>query len=123
MDKFQALYSFWNSFGLKAYEENSVPESARVPYITYEVQSDDFFGDDVSLTASLWYHSTSWAEITQKSEEIAKWIGIRGKFIKFDDGHLWVKRRKPFTTNMVDDSDDLMKRIILNIDVQFWTED
>ena len=36
MTKAAAIYQFWNSFGLTAYEENSVPTDATFPYITYQ---------------------------------------------------------------------------------------
>ena len=31
MDKFQAQQSFWSSFGLTAYDENTVPDDAEYP--------------------------------------------------------------------------------------------
>ena len=38
----QTLHSFWSSFGLTAYDENSVPDDAVLPYITYSVSYDSF---------------------------------------------------------------------------------
>ena len=35
MDKQQAIHGFWSSFGITAYDENSVPDDAELPYITY----------------------------------------------------------------------------------------
>lgn len=45
----KALYSFWSSFEIggktvPAFEQNSVPENAAMPYITYEVRSMPAFG-------------------------------------------------------------------------------
>ena len=40
MTKEQALYKFWISFGMQAYEENSVPSDATFPYITYQLVTD-----------------------------------------------------------------------------------
>ena len=42
MDKAQALHSFWSGFGLTAYDENTVPDGAQLPYITYEVEGDPY---------------------------------------------------------------------------------
>ena len=42
MTKAAAIYQFWNSFGLAAYEENSVPDDATFPYITYQLVTDSF---------------------------------------------------------------------------------
>ena len=54
MDRAQAINSFWNSFGLRAYDENTVPQNAVLPYITYEVAIASFEDGDVPLTASVW---------------------------------------------------------------------
>ena len=57
-DKWQALYQFWSSFGIPAYAENSVPEEAEMPYITYEGEVGNF--DKVlSLSAQIFYYDTS----------------------------------------------------------------
>ena len=42
MTKAEALHSFYSSFGLTAYEENSVPDDAEFPYITYNITTDSF---------------------------------------------------------------------------------
>ena len=81
MNKMQALQSFWSSFGLKAYDETSVPDNAQLPYITYEVSSNDF-GNTLAQTASLWYRSSSWSEITAKEQEIANFITRGGRMRK-----------------------------------------
>lgn len=49
MDRAQAIHSFWNSFGLKAYDENTVPDNAKLPYITYEVAVSSFDDGDTPL--------------------------------------------------------------------------
>ena len=53
MDAEQAIHSFWSSFGLTAYDENSVPDTAELPYITYSL-SYDTFDHQVSMVANLW---------------------------------------------------------------------
>ena len=67
------IHKFWSGFGLKAYDENSVPDGAQLPYITYEV-SEDNFGNELAQTASLWYRSSSWTDITLKEQEISDFI-------------------------------------------------
>lgn len=125
MTKETALYNFWSSFGLPAYEENSVytmQTSPTFPYITYEIQTDNFEGNTVFLSASLWYRSTSWVEINAKSQEIAESIGIGGKQINnVESGSMWIKRNSPFSQNSADPSDDVIKRKIINIAVDFFT--
>ena len=122
MTKAAAIYQFWNSFGLTAYEENSVPDDAAFPYITYQLVTDSF-DREVPVTASLWYRSESWTDINAKTEEISQRISRGGKIISCDDGAIWLKRGQPFAQNMGDESDDLIKRKYLNITVEFMTTD
>lgn len=120
MTKAAAIYQFWSGFGLTAYEENTVPEDAAFPYITYQLVTDSF-DRDVAATASLWYRGESWTVINAKTEEISAHIGLGGKIIKCDGGRIWIKRGQPFARNMGDESDDLIKRKYLNLTFEFMT--
>ena len=120
MTKAAAIYQFWSSFGLTAYEENTVPTDATFPYVTYQLVTDSF-DREVAATASLWYRSESWTAINAKMEEISARIGLGGKIIKCDGGRIWIKRGQPFAQNMGDESDDLIKRKYLNLTFEFFT--
>ena len=122
MTKAAAIYQFWNSFGLKAYEENTVPEDAAFPYITYQLATDNF-DREIQLTASIWYRSESWTGINAKTEEISQKISRGGKVIPCDGGAIWLKRGQPFAQSMGDESDNLIKRKYLNITAEFMTAD
>ena len=122
MTKAASIYQFWNSFGLAAYEENSVPDDATFPYITYQLVTDSF-DREIPLTASLWYRSESWTAINAKTEEISQTIGRGCKVITCDGGAIWLKRGKPLAQNMGDESDDIIKRKYLNITAEFMTAD
>ena len=122
MTKAAAIYQFWNSFGLTAYEENTVPDDAVFPYITYQLATDSF-DREIQLTSSLWYRSESWTAINAKTEEISQKISHGGKIISCDGGAIWLKRGQPFAQSMVDKSDDLIKRKYLNITAEFMTAD
>lgn len=122
MTKAAAIYQFWNSFGLTAYEENSVPDEAAFPYITYQLVADSF-DREIPLTASLWYRSESWTTINAKTEEISQKISRGGKIISCDGGAIWLKRGQPFAQSMGDESDNLIKRKYLNITAEFMTAD
>ena len=119
-DKAQALYNFWSGFGLPAYDESNAPEDAAFPRITYETAADSF-GGEVALSAALWYYSTSWEAISKKSAEIAAFIGMGGKVLKTDDGAMWIKRGTPFAQRVADTNDSL-RRIVMNITAEFFTE-
>ena len=122
MTKAAAIYKFWSSFGLTAYEENTVPTDAVFPYITYQLVTDSF-DQEIPLTASIWYRSESWTGINSKTEEISQKISRGGKIISCDEGAIWLKRGQPFAQSMVDKSDDLIKRKYLNITAEFMTAD
>lgn len=118
MDKAQALNSFWGSFDLPAYDENAVPQDAVLPYITYAA-SFGAWGDSVILSASLWYRSSSWEDITKKSQDISDYIGYGGILVPFDQGNMWIKRSSTFSQRMGDPSDDMIRRVVLMINVEF----
>lgn len=121
MDKAQAIHQFWSGFGLTAYDENTVDENADFPYITYSVSTgsiDDF----ILLTASLWYRSTSWEEITKKADEIAQAItNMSPPAIKIDGGRAYFTKGTPFSQRTSEESDDSVRRIYLNVYVEFLT--
>lgn len=120
MTKAAAIYQFWASFGLSAYEENSVPDTSTFPYITYQLVTDSF-ENEVILTGSIWYRDTSWLSVNAKAEEISQAIGWGGKLIDCDGGKIWLKRGSPFAQNMGDDTDDLIKRKYINLSAEFFT--
>lgn len=124
MDKAQSIHSFWSSFGIPAYDENTVPTgegAPSTPYITYSVTTDSM-GNVVQLNGSLWYKSTSWAEISKKADEISKYIGAGGKIIELDHGYVWIVRGTPFSQRMSDDNDSI-RRIYVNLQAEFLTAD
>ena len=122
MTKAAAIYQFWSSFGLAAYEENTVPTDAAFPYVTYQLVTDSF-DREVAATASLWYRGESWTASNAKTEEISQKISRGGKIISCDGGAIWLKRGQPFAQSMGDESDDLIKRKYLNITAEFMTAD
>ena len=117
MTKEQAIQQFWASFELNAYDENTVPQDATLPYITYSVSIGDI-DNAVSAGASIWYRSTSWAGITDKCHTIEQYIGYGGRLIYHDNGTIWIKRGVPFAQRMSDE-DDSIRRIYLNIEMEF----
>lgn len=119
MDKAQALQTFWESFGIPAYEQTTVPESATMPYITYSVSTDSL-DNVVNMYASVWYHSTSWKDISEKTEQIARYIvSMNPPSIKFDGGRLYIAKGTPFAQRMADPNDDMIRRMYLNIQAEY----
>lgn len=120
----QAIHKFWSSFGLTAYDENSVPDNAKLPYITYSVNVGDITSGPVTTQASLWYRSMSWKEITEKSEEIRNHLGIGGVMIEHDSGAIWIKRGNTFSQRAAagsseSEQDSSTRRVVLTVDIDF----
>lgn len=123
MTKAAAIYQFWSSFNLTAYEENEVPtgdDKPAFPYLTYEFATDGWMGV-IPLSASLWYRSESWKAANAKAEEISAYIGLGGVFLKCDGGYIHIRRGSPFAQNMGDTSNDLIKRKYINVIAEFLT--
>jgi hypothetical protein len=127
MDKSQAIHRFWSGFGLDAYDENTVPDEAlnrlmneNVPYITYSVSTDSI-DNVVNLYGILWYHSSSWAGISKKAEQIADYLGLGGQVIPLDSGYLWIARGTPFSQRMPEPENDTVRKIYINLQAEFLT--
>lgn len=118
MNKMQTLHAFWSSFGLVAYDETTVPDVAKLPYITYEAKSDSF-GAEMAVTASLWYRDSSWVAITEKAEAISDFITRGGRTVSYDGGAMWIRKGTPWAQRMSDGSNDMIRRIYLTLIVEF----
>jgi len=118
MDKSQAIHSFWNSYGIPAYETATVPDENRGDfYITYDVATDSL-NKPITMSASIWKLNTlSWSEISQKAEQISDDL-IQVKCIPLDIGYLYVTRGQPFAQRMSDET-DTTRRIYINIMAEF----
>ena len=119
MTKASVIHSFWSSFGLDAYEENSVPAGAVMPYITYEFASADS-GEECALTASVWYEGGSWIEINEKAGEISAEIG-NGIIEECGEGYVRIRKGVPFAVSSGVTDDRNIRRKILNIFVMYLT--
>ena len=75
------------------------------------------------MTASLWYRSSSWVNANAKADEISEAIGYGGNVILCDGGNIWIKRGQPFAQRMGDASDKKIKRIIINIEAEYFSRD
>ena len=124
MNKYQALQSFWSSFGWAAYNELTVPDNAMAlnnnRYITYEAMSDSFGNINVA-SVSLYHRSTSWTTVHAKAQEIEERIKrMWPPSTKIDGGRMKIRTGQPFAKDMADE-DDTIRRVRLNITIEFMT--
>lgn len=126
MTKASALYNFFSSFGIEAYEETLVPtgeEAPKFPYLTYQLVTDSF-DNEVLIPVSLWYRSeASLLALNTKTDEISQRIGRGGVFLDCDGGKIWIKRGSPFAQTMSDPEDNTIRRKYINITAEFLTAD
>lgn len=101
----RALYDFFSGFGLPAYVENTVPDDAALPYITYELLEPDSL-DRAPFHARIWYRSTSYAGVSSKADEIRAAID-RGYSTPIDGGVLWIWRDDNFLQFQPSDEPEL----------------
>lgn len=116
-DKWTAQQTLWSSFELPAYDAHTVPDNAQMPYITYEAVISGF-DEKTAISASLWYKSTGWSEISAKAAQIEDLIGS-GIGVTYDGGRLWVTKETPFAQRLEDPTDDGIRRIVLQVAVEF----
>ena len=120
MDKQQAYYNLWSNFQIPAYDELSVPDDAQMPYITYQVITDDL-DMPVYPSGSLWYRSSTWNDIDAKLAEIAAYIENLSP-IRLDDGYMHIVKGTPFAQRMADETDRTAKRYVINLAIEFFTK-
>jgi hypothetical protein len=125
MDKWQAIQAFWSNFDINAYDENSIysgKNSPEMPYIAYNVSTGSL-DNMISLSASIFYNESSWLNISKKADEISKFIGFNGVLLELDNHeYLWINRGSPFAQRMADQTNDV-RRILINLECEFLTQD
>lgn len=121
MDKWQAQYKLWSSFGYPAYDASSVPDGddrPSFPYITYQ-GVDGTFDSDIPVTISVWTRDYSWNQANEISNTIYHRLKNGGETVRYDEGLIWASAESPFAQNMGDPDDDLIRRKVLNIQLHF----
>lgn len=129
MTREQAIFDFWNSFNIPAFEENSVPtgeDAPAYPYITYQLVIDNF-GSQVQTSASVYDRDkdnySALFHVLEKTAEIRKKISRGGIMLAFDSGVVWLKPNTPFSQIMGDSEDNAVRRAYLNMTAEFISVD
>ncbi len=120
-DKQRALATFWGSFGVPAFEENTVPDAENVPpfpYITFEVSTGDF-DEKQGMTANIWDRATTWDRAAGIADKIAMRLNAGGVFLP---GGIWLTKGSPFLQTMPDTNDKMIRRYVINYNAEFITK-
>lgn len=95
-----ALKTFFSSFGLPAYSQDSVPDDVQLPYIAYSVAEPEW-DQKASIFAQVWDRTRSNTFISQKASQIIADVG-RGKRLPLPDGWLFIWPENPAAQIQVD---------------------
>ena len=133
MNKQQAYSAFWSEFGVLAFEENSVPTDdvinamikaglakSKYPYIAYQVLIDDL-DHPVFPTASIYDKSSSWERADTLCNAISNRIQTMDT-IRLDNGRMFITKGSPFAQHQLESGDLSIRRVILNLGIEFFTE-
>lgn len=123
MNKWQAQQELWEKLsGLDTYSAFTIlPEDTPFPRLTYVPFSGNLGGTTIQ-TAYLWYRETGWENIAKKADEIAENVAALPPSLELDTGRFKVRLPESnYAIPMNDPDDDLIRRIILSVEVEFLT--
>ena len=118
-NKWQGLDRFWNSFGIPAYDQNTVPPDAQMPYITYEAVTAGF-EDVIPLAGHIWYYSTSWEDASAKADQIASAVSPFRLVQLGNKEYLFIAKGTPFAQRVPDENDSV-RRIYINLLAEYFS--
>lgn len=118
-----ALYAFWSQFGIPAYAEDMVPDTATLPYIRYTVVKSPAMG--TTLLTAFNYHSKRLmgnVERAEMADQIAAAIPERGVKIPLENGGFLVMyRNSDFQTPYQDPEDLDVIGVRTSVEVHFYS--
>lgn len=119
MDKWQALNNFFNSFGVTAYEESTVPDNATFPRITYESRTGAL-DDVIQIDCSVWDLSNSWGTVDRVVNTIESVVNSYA-CPQIEGGRYRVFKGTPFAQRMKDPENDNIRRTVIHLNFEFMT--
>lgn len=126
MNKWEVQQAYWESFGLRAFNEQTVPATIPdddgdmvplvPPYITYEPAIGSI-NETVPISAKVWYYGTSNAEVTNKVTEMEPNVN---RVLEYDGGVLKVRKAERWARQAPEDpTDEQIRAIELNVEMEF----
>ena len=111
-----ALQTFYSGFAIPAYVENTVPDNAALPYITYTVPQSGVFSGAIHQ-CRVWYAGTTYAPVNAKADEIIAAIG-QGVKMRSGDGYVCIYPGVPLA--QVQPSDDDTRIVYINLELRSY---
>ncbi len=117
--KKKAIYDFFSSFGIPAYEEHQLFAEMPLPYLTYSYSAGSFRDGEISGTVKIWYDDSSdWEDADSVERLILDKLGSSGYITPCEGGGILIKRGKPVSKN---NSDGRIRQKQMNIVYEFIT--
>lgn len=113
-----ALHAYLNGFDIPAYAEDTVPETAQLPYITYRLVDPEWH-QKASFFVRVWFRSTLNGPVLEKADEITGDIG-EAKRIPFEGGLLVVWPETPKVQVIVDGNDRSLRYAYINLSLNSY---
>ena len=110
-----ALNQFFSSFGLPAYSEDTVPDDAVLPYITYRLVEPEW-SQKATMYAQVWYRTYSNAIVNAKADEILRAVST-GVILQCIGGYLVIWPDSPACQIIVDGD---VRRAYLNFSINSY---
>ncbi len=118
----EAVYCFFSSFGIPAYEENQLAVKPELPYITYSDVSGCFYDGGLSAHAQIWYKDNfDWQGADAICNLISERVGGSGAVIPCEGGGIFIRRSRPFSENLTEKSDKTIRKKQVNLIFEFIT--
>lgn len=115
----KTLYNFFNTFG-NAYVRNTVPEGTKFPYLTYSLETEDYFTSGL-MQVIVYSKSFSLWEITEIADKITDKIKHGFKLPLADGGYIYLMEGSP-SCQFINDTDDItLKTALINIEYRLYT--
>ena len=114
----KALKAFFSGFGVPAWPEYAVPETAREPYITYTVEEPEWDAAAM-LQARIWTRSASYEPLNRMTDDVLKAVGS-GVLLPAGSGSVCIRPASPLAQVMPFPGEPEMKVMYLNFQLNAY---
>lgn len=113
-----AFKDFLSGFDLPVHAENTVPDDAELPYITFSLGFPEW-NQKASAFVRVWYRTKANTKVIKKADQITKAIG-QMKNIPFTDGYLTIWPETPLIQILTDGDDPDVRYAYINLSVNCY---
>jgi len=108
LNQAQLFYSFFSSI-CPAYLQNTVPEGAQLPYLTYTLDNVDWETSNI-IQVKIYTKEQGVANVINLADKLAKEIG-EGISIEKNGTYVYMRKGSPFLQFMVEDEKNYIKSV------------